>query len=76
MQSAQLSLGLSNPDFTSKEVEAAIDLLALNAEVESRGAIFMRGEVVDFILDLAGYTEDLPLHEKQLLEPEMTPAVA
>lgn len=34
-----------------------------------RGAIFTRSEVVDFILDLAGYTEDQPLHEKRLLEP-------
>ena len=37
--------------------------------LEARGAIFTRSEVVDFILDLAGYTEDQPLHEKRLLEP-------
>lgn len=36
---------------------------------ESRGAVFTRSEVVDFILDLAGYTENLPLYEKRLLEP-------
>jgi hypothetical protein len=41
----------------------------MNAEVDSRGAIFTRGEVVDFILNLTGYTEDQPLHEKRLLEP-------
>lgn len=35
----------------------------------ARGAIFTRSEVVDFILDLAGYTEDQLLHEKRLLEP-------
>ncbi|MBJ7900646.1 MAG: N-6 DNA methylase [Cyanobacteria bacterium RI_101] len=34
-----------------------------------RGAIFTRIEVVDFILDLVGYTEDQPLHKKRLLEP-------
>jgi hypothetical protein len=31
--------------------------------------VFTRREVVDFILDLAGYTADQPLHEKRLLEP-------
>jgi hypothetical protein len=47
----------------------AIDHLALSAECSSRGAVFTRQEVVDFILDLTGYTEDQPLHEKRLLEP-------
>lgn len=43
--------------------------MASCAEADSRGAIFTRREVVDFILDLAGYTEDQRLHEKRLLEP-------
>jgi Eco57I restriction-modification methylase/TaqI-like C-terminal specificity domain len=47
----------------------AIEKLSSAAGTESRGAIFTRAEVVDFILDLAGYTEDQPLHEKRLLEP-------
>jgi hypothetical protein len=34
-----------------------------------RGAIFTRREVVDFILDLAGYTADKPLYQYRLLEP-------
>ena len=48
---------------------------------EARGAIFTRREVVDFILDLTGYTADKPLHEARLLEPSMgqgdflTPAI-
>ncbi|MDP1527546.1 MAG: TaqI-like C-terminal specificity domain-containing protein [Rhodocyclaceae bacterium] len=50
-------------------VQAAIDHLALSAERNSRGAVFTRREVVDFILDLTGYTEDQPLYEKRLLEP-------
>ncbi|MBI5449881.1 MAG: Eco57I restriction-modification methylase domain-containing protein [Gammaproteobacteria bacterium] len=50
-------------------VAAAIEKLSTAAGAESRGAIFTRTEVVDFILDLAGYTEDQPLHEKRLLEP-------
>jgi hypothetical protein len=50
-------------------VAAAIADLAGQGGMEARGAIFTRLEVVDFILDLAGYTEDQPLHKKRLLEP-------
>jgi hypothetical protein len=39
------------------------------ASATQRGAIFTRHEVVDFILDLAGYTADRPLHTFRLLEP-------
>ena len=39
------------------------------AGVEKRGAIFTRREVVDFILDLAGYTADQNLTQLRLLEP-------
>ena len=37
--------------------------------MEERGAIFTRPEVVDFILDLVGYTENEPLDQRQILEP-------
>lgn len=50
-------------------VMAATEALATEGGLEARGAIFTRSEVVDFILDLAGYAEDQPLHEKRLLEP-------
>lgn len=53
----------------SPMVAAAIEKLSTAAGTESRGAIFTRPEVVDFILDLAGYTVDQPLHEMRLLEP-------
>ena len=43
--------------------------LAAEAGVEERGAIFTRREMVEFILDLAGYTADRPLHRMRLLEP-------
>ena len=45
--------------------------VALSAEagIEERGAVFTRREVVDFILDLGGYTADRPLHRSRLLEP-------
>ncbi len=50
-------------------VAAAIEELSSATGTESRGAIFTRSEVVDFILDLVGYTVDKPLHECQILEP-------
>ncbi len=50
------------------QLDAAVHALA-NAEAEERGAIFTRREVVDFILDLVGYTPDQPLHRQSLLEP-------
>ena len=53
----------------SPVVAAAIEKLSMAAGTESRGAIFTRAEVVNFILDLAGYTEEQPLHERRLLEP-------
>ena len=36
---------------------------------EERGAVFTRCEVVNFILDLTGYTVDKPLHILRALEP-------
>jgi hypothetical protein len=49
-------------------IAAAVDVLA-DAGVEARGAVFTRREVVEFILDLVGYTPSLPLHRHRLLEP-------
>lgn len=49
-------------------VTAAVTALA-EAGVEERGAVFTRREVVEFILDLTGYTAGRPLHEMRLLEP-------
>lgn len=49
-------------------VTEAVRLLA-DAGAEERGAIFTRREVVDFILDLSGYTPDRPLFQCRLLEP-------
>ncbi|MEO5334495.1 MAG: Eco57I restriction-modification methylase domain-containing protein [Magnetococcus sp. YQC-5] len=39
------------------------------SDVAERGAFFTRNSVVEFILDLAGYTIDQPLHRFRLLEP-------
>lgn len=40
-----------------------------HGDAGERGAVFTRREVVEFILDLAGYTVDRPLHQLRLLEP-------
>ena len=53
----------------SPKVEAAMEELGLLDETGSRGAVFTRREVVDFILDLSGYTTDQPLPHRRLLEP-------
>lgn len=49
-------------------VPEAVQALA-SAGIEERGAIFTRREVVDFILDLAGYTADRKVYKLRLLEP-------
>ena len=50
-------------------ITEAVELLATTGGIEARGAIFTRREVVDFLLDLTGYTHDRPLHTFRLLEP-------
>ena len=58
------------PLFTtrSETVKNAVASMA-NADRRGRGSVFTRREVVDFILDLAGYTTDQRLWEMSLLEP-------
>src|ERR1700689_4361739 len=51
-------------------IQAAVATMA-GSGVEARGAVFTRREVVDFILDLTGYTADKPLHRARILEPSM-----
>lgn len=64
--SATLSRPTSLPGLCP--IGQAVERMAA-AGVEERGAIFTRREVVDFILDLVGYTPDKPLHKMRLLEP-------
>jgi len=54
---------------SASDVNDAANSHYKNANTDERGAIFTRREVVDFILDLVGYTEDRPLHKARLLEP-------
>lgn len=49
-------------------IAEAVEAMA-RAGTEQRGAVFTRLEVVNFILDLVGYTADKPLHRMRLLEP-------
>lgn len=49
-------------------IEVAVERLA-SSGIEARGAVFTKRAVVDFILDLVGYTVDKPLHQARLLEP-------
>lgn len=68
---ANKALSLRQPSFpTLCPVTAAVDQMA-SAGIEARGAVFTRREVVDFILDLTGYTADQPLHTLRLLEPSV-----
>ncbi|ATC30995.1 modification methylase PaeR7I [Caulobacter vibrioides] len=46
----------------------AVEVLA-SSGIEERGAIYTRAEVVEFILDLVGYTPDKPIGQQRLLEP-------
>ncbi len=50
-------------------VTDAVEALARGASIEERGAIYTRPEVVEFILDVVGYTSSSPLYRKTLLEP-------
>jgi len=50
-------------------VTDAVRELAHGSGVDERGAIFTRPEVVEFILDLVGYTPSVALYEKSILEP-------
>ena len=50
-------------------IAAAVEELANSSGVVERGAIFTRREIVDFILDLCGYTAHETLSHRCLLEP-------
>ncbi|UJM88797.1 Eco57I restriction-modification methylase domain-containing protein [Rhodanobacter denitrificans] len=63
-----LSLDLFDHAARAPEIEAAISHMARHDETD-RGAVFTRPEVVDAILELAGYRSDRPLHRLRLLEP-------
>lgn len=53
----------------SSEIADAMRILSKSEGSDERGAIFTRRSVVDFMLDLVGYTPDQPLHQRAMLEP-------
>ena len=62
-----LSVQPSFQDFCP--IAEAVERLASDSGIEERGAIYTKREVVDFILDLVGYTSDQALADFRLLEP-------
>ncbi len=59
---------LSFDGLRTVEVQAAVETMALSSESD-RGAVFTKREVVDSVLDLAGYNAGKALWKKRLLEP-------
>jgi hypothetical protein len=69
MATSSMATILSEPSLPGLcPVTNAVEAMAV-ASIEERGAVFTRREVVEFMLDLAGYTSDQPLYERRLLEP-------
>ena len=66
--SVRPSLDRYTDPFRAPDVREALASLAGQGATE-RGAVFTRPEVVDSLLDLAGYTADRPLHTWRVLEP-------
>ncbi|AML53808.1 Eco57I restriction-modification methylase domain-containing protein [Falsihalocynthiibacter arcticus] len=62
-----LSVQSSFQDFCP--IAEAVERLASGSGAKERGAIYTKREVVDFILDLVGYTTDQNLADFRLLEP-------
>lgn len=50
-------------------ITKAVEAISFGHDPEERGAIFTKVEVVEFILDLCGYTIERPLQSLRLLEP-------
>lgn len=49
----------------------ALEYLEKSSSDTQRGAVYTKPEVVEFILDLAGYVPDRPLYQYSLLEPSI-----
>ncbi len=71
MTASQLKIATPNEHNNNypPSIADAIHHLATESGIEARGAIYTRTEVVEFILDLIGYTSDKSLHKTRLLEP-------
>lgn len=61
-------MGPTQSNFLDSEIDMDPHAL-IHAENGSHGVVFTRPEVVEFMLDLAGYQTDRPLHRLCVLEP-------
>ncbi len=68
METQNLEL-FQNQDATFSPLLQRAILDLANAGDDARGAFFTRREVVEFILDLVGYSVDQSLHKMRILEP-------
>ena len=68
-QGSPLEFPFLSAEFEASDMARAMLDVWAGSGVEERGAIYTRREVVEFILDLAGYTPDKPLHRLRVLEP-------
>lgn len=68
MSSRQMKLDFSSLFLENADLVNALETMA-SSGIEERGAVFTRRSVVEFILDLVGYTADKPLFSMSLLEP-------
>lgn len=68
MSNDNLALFADDEVALSPAVRSAMESLAQGSRDE-RGAIYTKKEVVNFILDLVGYSNDKPLHTFRILEP-------
>ncbi len=71
MAARQLTFDFSDvgDSINSVALSCATEAVAIEDSQESRGAVFTRLEVAEFILNLVGYTDNQPLYEKRILEP-------
>ncbi len=53
----------------AQSITQAIEKLAELGNLDERGAIYTKPEVVEFILDIIGYTIDKPLFRMSIMEP-------
>ncbi|MEI6644999.1 MAG: Eco57I restriction-modification methylase domain-containing protein [bacterium] len=65
----EMLLPFNIEELVSRQVLDAVFVMASAKKNFNRDSVFTRPEVVDFILDLVGYTEDKPLWTQTILEP-------
>lgn len=68
-QAAEVDHLSQDIDPNAQAVAEAIEAIASSGSQSERGSVFTRSEVVEFILDLIGYTEEKELYCKRILEP-------